>query len=51
MTVVSVLHRLETAMRYDRIVVLEKGRVDHIGTPSEVMGSAEIFSTLSKQQS
>ncbi|KAI1425294.1 putative ATP-binding cassette transporter [Xylaria sp. FL1777] len=47
-TVVSVLHRLETALEFDRIVVLENGTVAHFGTPAEVMNS-ELFSTMRKE--
>ncbi|KAI0490109.1 putative ATP-binding cassette transporter [Xylaria cf. heliscus] len=47
-TIISVLHRLETAMEYDRIVVLENGRVAHFGTPAEVLRDSELFSTMGK---
>ncbi|KAK3313259.1 putative ATP-binding cassette transporter [Apodospora peruviana] len=43
-TIVSVLHRLEAALEYDRILVLEKGRVAHFGTPAEIVEQAELFS-------
>ncbi|KAF2973471.1 hypothetical protein GQX73_g11 [Xylaria multiplex] len=45
-TVISVLHRLETALEYDRIVVLENGGVAHFGTPAEVLRDSELFSTI-----
>ncbi|KAI0536463.1 putative ATP-binding cassette transporter [Xylaria digitata] len=45
-TVISVLHRLETALEYDRIVVLENGEVAHFGTPTEVLRDSELFSTI-----
>lgn len=47
-TIISVLHRLETALQYDRIVVLENGRVAHFGTPAEVLKDSELFSTMRK---
>ncbi|KAI0415678.1 putative ATP-binding cassette transporter [Xylaria grammica] len=47
-TVISVLHRLETALEYDRIAVLENGRVAHFGAPDEVLRDAELFSTMRK---
>lgn len=47
-TIISVLHRLEAALEYDRIVVLENGRVAHFGTPAEVMRDSELFSTMKK---
>ncbi|KAI0205035.1 putative ATP-binding cassette transporter [Astrocystis sublimbata] len=45
-TVISVLHRLETAMEFDRIVVLENGRVAHFGSPADVLRQSELFSTI-----
>ncbi|KAI0404995.1 putative ATP-binding cassette transporter [Xylaria palmicola] len=45
-TIISVLHRLETALEYDRIAVLENGRVTHFGTPAEVLRGSELFATL-----
>ncbi|KAI0109485.1 putative ATP-binding cassette transporter [Nemania sp. FL0031] len=47
-TIISVLHRLEAALEYDRIVVLENGRVAHFGTPIEVLRDSELFSTVKK---
>ncbi|RYC61385.1 hypothetical protein CHU98_g4815 [Xylaria longipes] len=47
-TIISVLHRLETALEYDRIVVLDNGRVVHFGTPTEVLRDSELFSTMRK---
>ncbi|KAI0433473.1 putative ATP-binding cassette transporter [Xylaria sp. FL1042] len=47
-TVISVLHRLETALEFDRVLVLEDGRVAHFGTPAEVLRDSELFSTLRK---
>lgn len=45
-TVISVLHRLEAALEYDRILVLEKGHVTSFGTPEEVVRDAELFSSF-----
>jgi ABC-type multidrug transport system fused ATPase/permease subunit len=45
-TVISVLHRLEAAVEYDRIMVLEKGRIVHFGSPVEVVRDSELFSSL-----
>ncbi|KAI3332296.1 putative ATP-binding cassette transporter [Xylariaceae sp. AK1471] len=47
-TIISVLHRLEVALEYDRVVVLENGRVSHFGTPMEVLRDSELFSSLRK---
>lgn len=45
-TVVSVLHRLETAVKYDKILVLDAGKVLDFGTPDEVIQRCELFSTF-----
>jgi ABC-type multidrug transport system fused ATPase/permease subunit len=45
-TVVSVLHRLETAVKYDKILVLDEGKVLDFGTPSEVIQRCELFSAF-----
>ncbi|KAI1128256.1 putative ATP-binding cassette transporter [Nemania abortiva] len=47
-TIISVLHRLEAALEYDRIVVLENGKVAHFGTPAEVLRDSELFSTMKR---
>jgi ATP-binding cassette subfamily C (CFTR/MRP) protein 1 len=43
-TVISILHRLEAAMEFDRIMVFEDGEVVHFGTPDEVVRNSELFS-------
>lgn len=45
-TVVSILHRLETALEYDRILIMEKGRIIYSGTPTEALMEADLFSAL-----
>ncbi len=45
-TVVSVLHRLETAVKYDKILVLDKGKVLDFGTPEEVIQRCDLFSAF-----
>jgi ATP-binding cassette subfamily C (CFTR/MRP) protein 1 len=47
-TVISILHRLEAALEFDRILVLEKGEVAHFGTPTEVIRDSELFSSFRK---
>ncbi|KAI8630570.1 putative ATP-binding cassette transporter [Xylariaceae sp. FL1651] len=47
-TIISVLHRLEVALEYDRIFVLENGRVAYCGTPTDVMENSELFSSMKK---
>jgi ABC-type multidrug transport system fused ATPase/permease subunit len=48
-TVLSILHRLETALEYDRVLVMDQGRVIHSGTPKEVVLEADLFSTFKGQ--
>ena len=43
---VSVLHRLEKAVKYDKILVLDEGRVLDFGTPEEVISRCELFSAF-----
>ncbi|KAI1147051.1 putative ATP-binding cassette transporter [Nemania diffusa] len=45
-TIISVLHRLEVALLYDRILVLENGHVAHFGTPDEVIRESRLFSSF-----
>ena len=45
-TIISVLHRLEEALEYDRILVLEKGKVTHFDTPEEIVRSSVLFSSF-----
>lgn len=47
-TVISVLHRLEAALEYPRILVLEGGQVTHFGTSTEVREKSNLFSALRK---
>lgn len=42
-TVISILHRLEMALAFDRILVLEEGRVVGFGTPREVVRDCDLF--------
>lgn len=45
-TVISVLHRLEAAVEFDKILVLEKGEVAHFGSPVEVIRDSDLFSSF-----
>jgi len=49
-TVVSVLHRLETAVKYDKIFVLDEGKVLDFGTPEEVIQRCDLFSTFKTKE-
>jgi ATP-binding cassette, subfamily B, bacterial len=52
-TAVLIAHRLSTAMRADRIVVVDNGRIAEIGTPSELLAAegrfAEMYATWINQ--
>ncbi|KAI1823337.1 hypothetical protein F4861DRAFT_335345 [Xylaria intraflava] len=48
-TIISKLHRLEIVLEYDRILVLESGRVAHFGSSDEVIWGSRLFSLFSKQ--
>ncbi|KAJ3230706.1 hypothetical protein HDU81_004308 [Chytriomyces hyalinus] len=45
-TVLSIAHRLRTIADYDKILVLEKGRVIQFGTPEELMTQEGVFKTM-----
>lgn len=39
-TVVSIVHHLETILDFDRVVVMDKGRVVEVGSPRELLQAA-----------
>lgn len=39
-TVVSIAHHLETILDFDRVVVMDKGRVVEVGPPRELLQAA-----------
>ncbi|KAI8826360.1 hypothetical protein BJ741DRAFT_714629 [Chytriomyces cf. hyalinus JEL632] len=45
-TVLSIAHRLRTVIDYDKILVLDQGRVAQFGTPSELIQSDGIFRSM-----
>ena len=36
-TVLTIAHRLETIIDYDKIIVMDKGKVSEMGSPSELL--------------
>jgi ATP-binding cassette subfamily C (CFTR/MRP) protein 1 len=47
-TLISVLHRLETALEYDRVLVLEEGRILSFDTPDETVKRVDLFKSVSR---
>ncbi|KAK1757795.1 P-loop containing nucleoside triphosphate hydrolase protein [Echria macrotheca] len=45
-TLISVLHRLETALEYDRVLVLEEGRIVSFDTPDDTLKSVDLFRSV-----
>lgn len=49
-TTIAIAHRLSTLERADRIVVLNRGRVAEIGTPSELLARGGAYAELVRAQ-
>ncbi|PXF43436.1 Multidrug resistance-associated protein 1 [Gracilariopsis chorda] len=45
-TILTVAHRLHTVMRHDKIIVMDRGRVAEIGSPSELLRRPSRFGDL-----
>ncbi|SMR50997.1 unnamed protein product [Zymoseptoria tritici ST99CH_1E4] len=45
-TVLAIMHNLEAAIEFDRIVVLDRGKLTHDASPAEVMRECELFSSF-----
>ena len=45
-TVVSIAHRLDTIMGYDKVIVLDEGSVVEVGNPRELLLTAGRFRAL-----
>ena len=49
-TVIAIAHRLSTVRSFDRIVVLQGGRVIQDGPPKQLMRHAGVYRDLVRQQ-
>jgi ATP-binding cassette subfamily B protein len=49
-TVIAIAHRLSTVCNFDRVFVLERGRVVQDGTPEMLMGSEGIYRKLMESE-
>jgi ABC-type multidrug transport system fused ATPase/permease subunit len=45
-TVLSIAHRLDTVVDYDKVVVLDQGKVVEVGNPRELLRQASRFKAL-----
>ncbi|KAJ2689526.1 Multidrug resistance-associated protein 4 [Coemansia spiralis] len=45
-TVLTIAHRLETIMKSDRIIVMDRGAIAEIGTPQELLSKDGMFAQL-----
>lgn len=45
-TVISIAHRLDTILDFDRVVVMEKGHIVEVGKPTELLASSSRFKAL-----
>lgn len=50
-TVITIAHRLETIMSSDRVLVLDKGRVEEVGAPGELSRrEGSIFAAMVREE-
>jgi ABC-type multidrug transport system fused ATPase/permease subunit len=45
-TVITVAHRIDTILDYDRVVVVDNGKVAQVGSPTELLGQDSAFKRL-----
>ena len=48
-TVITIAHRLNTIIQYDKILVLDAGRIAEFDSPINLMNKGGIFSSLIKE--
>jgi ABC-type multidrug transport system fused ATPase/permease subunit len=50
-TIIAIAHRLDTVLDFDRVVVMDAGRIVEVGEPSRLMGTqGSLFGGLVKSQ-
>ena len=49
-TVLAATHRLSTIMSFDRVIVLQGGRITEDGTPAELCRTDGLFASLWRMQ-
>jgi ATP-binding cassette, subfamily C (CFTR/MRP), member 1 len=49
-TVISIAHKLDSATNFDRVVVMDQGRVIEFDTPDELLSRPSVFKELYQTQ-
>lgn len=45
-TVITIAHRLNTIADYDKVIVMDKGRIVEIGSPYELLKRSGVFAEM-----
>jgi ABC-type multidrug transport system fused ATPase/permease subunit len=48
MTVIAIAHRISTIIHADKVVVMDNGRVQAVGTHTELLKSSELYRRLAQ---